>query len=134
MLKPASRYAGPILEGLSALPELRLAILFGSLAQGSETAESDIDLALDAGHPLGAEEKMALMESLAQSTGRPVDLVDLRVAGEPLMGQVLRHGVLIHGKTSDYASLLSRYLIDQADFAPYRNRILSERRRAWIGK
>lgn len=31
------------------------------------------------------------------------------------------------------ASLLRQHLFDAADFLPYRDRILEERRRAWIG-
>lgn len=113
---------------------IRLAILFGSLAQEREKPDSDLDLAVDAGHPLTVSEKTALIESLALHTGRPVDLVDLRIAGEPLLGQILRHGVLIQGSKSDHAALITRHLIDQADFLPYRNRILAERRQRWIGR
>jgi predicted nucleotidyltransferase len=123
-----------VLDVLATIPGIRLVMLFGSLAKGSATPDSDLDLAVDLGHRLEPDEKKALIEALALATGRPVDLVDLRTAGEPLLTQILRHGQLLHGSVSDYASLLSRHLIDNADFAPYRNRILSERRRQWIGK
>jgi predicted nucleotidyltransferase len=119
---------------LNAQPAIRLAILFGSLAAGKARADSDIDLAVDAGHHLTAEEKMALIDGLAAATGRPVDLVDLRAAGEPLLGQILKHGKRILGSDAAYAAVITRHLFDQADFLPYRNRILAERRRAWIGK
>jgi hypothetical protein len=64
----------------------------------------------------------------------PVDLIDLKRTGEPLLGQILKHGVRLMGSDTDYAALLTRHLFDAADFLPYRNRILAERRRAWIGR
>lgn len=123
-----------ILSALSTQADMRLAILFGSLAAGTGSSESDLDLALDAGRLLTAKEKMALISELAARIGRPVDLVDLHAVGEPLLGQILRHGKRIFGSDTQYANLIRKHLFDQADFLPYRNRILAERRRAWIGK
>lgn len=113
---------------------IRLAILFGSRATGRATAHSDLDLAVRTTAPLEAAEKIALIEKLAEATGMPVDLIDLKRVGEPLLGQILKHGVRLMGSDTDYASLLSRHLFDAADFLPYRNRILAERRRVWIGR
>jgi hypothetical protein len=50
------------------------------------------------------------------------------------LGQILRGGRRILGSDSDYAALIRRHVLDQADFAPYRARILAERRDAWIGR
>ena len=85
-------------------PDVRLAILFGSLASGRQTTESDLDLAVDAGRPLDLSLKMSLISELADRIGRPVDLVDLRSAGEPLLGQVLRYGKKILGDNTHYAA------------------------------
>jgi predicted nucleotidyltransferase len=123
-----------ILFAINTQPDIELVILFGSLATGSARAESDLDLAIDAGHLLTASEKMALIGELAAGTGRPVDLVDLRAIGEPLLGQILVHGKRLLGSDTHYAGLIRRHLFDEADFLPYRNRILAERRQAWIGK
>jgi len=123
-----------ILAALDTQPVIRLAILFGSLAVGRERADSDLDLAVDAGRRLTAGEKLVLMSNLAERTGRTVDLVDLHAVGEPLLGQILRHGKRLLGGGTCYADLIRRHLFDQADYAPYRSRILAERRRAWIGK
>ncbi len=113
---------------------IRMAILFGSLAKGRATPQSDLDLAIQMDAPLTAQAKMALIGELSQAIGRPVDLIDLRVAGEPLLGQILKHGARLLGSDSDYAELLKRHLFEEADFMPYRRRILAERRQAWIGK
>lgn len=119
---------------LSAHGGVRLAILFGSQTTGRATPRSDLDLAVQMAAPLTAEEKLALIEKLAEATGMPVDLIDLKRVGEPLLGQILKHGVRLMGADTDYAALMSRHLFDAADFLPYRNRILAERRRAWIGR
>jgi len=113
---------------------VRLAIMFGSQATGRTRAQSDLDLAVQTSAPLAATDKIALIEKLAQATGLPIDLIDLKRVGEPLLGQILKHGVRLLGSDEAYAVLLSRHVFDVADFLPYRNRILSERRLAWIGK
>ena len=134
MLKPDENLTRAILAAINTQPGVRLAILFGSLAAGREQADSDLDLAVDAGRRLTAGEKLALMNELAGRTGRPVDLVDLYVVGEPLLGQILRYGKRLLGSETCYADLIRKHLFDQADYLPYRTRILAERRRAWIGK
>ena len=117
----------------TGFPQIKLAILFGSVASGAATAQSDLDLAVIAALPLEVAEKIQIIEALAMATGRPIDLVDVHAAPEPLLGQVLKHGRRIIGSDQAYAQLLYRHLIEQADFVPLQNRILSERRMAWIG-
>jgi predicted nucleotidyltransferase len=134
MLAQDKNLTRAILSAIETQPGIRLAILFGSLATGREQVESDLDLAVDAGRLLTADEKLALINELAERTGRPVDLVDLHAVGEPLLGQILRHGKRLLGGGTCYAGLIRRHLFDQADYLPYRSRILAERRRAWIGK
>ncbi len=119
---------------LSRHGDIRLAILFGSLAAGDATPRSDLDLAVQMRIPLSSETKMTLIGELSQAIGRPVDLIDLCVVGEPLLGQILKHGVRLFGNDTDYAELLKRHLFEEADFMPYRRRILADRRRTWIGK
>lgn len=119
--------------GLAPPRSPQMIILFGSLAGNNARADSDIDLAVDAGHRLTVTEKVALVSAISKVTGRTVDLVDLNAVGEPLLGQILAHGKRILGSDECYARLISRHLADEADFLPYRNRILAERRRAWIG-
>ena len=112
---------------------LRMAVLFGSLAHDHAHADSDIDLAVSAGRVLSTEQKMALITDLAEVTGRPIDLIDLDTVGEPLLGQILKHGRRILGGDHHYAELLKRHLFEEADFMPYQRRILAERRWSWIG-
>ena len=122
-----------ILEVLTNFPAIELAVLFGSVAQARQRPDSDIDIAVEAGRVLDAADKIAIIEALAERTGRPIDLIDLKTVSEPLLGQIVQHGLRLQGSDSAYGRLISRHLFEQADFMPYRSRILAERRTAWIG-
>lgn len=115
---------------LSKRSWIKLAILFGSQATGRVTADSDIDLAVLSGAPLTSDEKLELMQSIGAEFGRPVDIIDLYDAGEPMLGQVLK-GTRLLGDNASYARLLTRHLLDAADFLPLQQRILKERHDAW---
>ena len=119
---------------LARCPTLELAVLFGSVALGRQRPDSDLDIAIAANQALTAAEKMAIIEALAERTGRPIDLIDLKVVAEPLLGQIVRHGRRLLGSDTAYGQLISRHLFEQADFMPYRTRVLAERRAAWTGK
>jgi len=112
--------------------DIQLAVAFGSVASDSAGPDSDLDIAVDAGKPLDSERRMALIDKLAGTTGRPVDLIDLQRVGEPLLGEIISGGIRILGSNDAWARLVSRHLIDQADFLPLRNRMLEERRKAWL--
>jgi predicted nucleotidyltransferase len=120
-----------IREVISRYPQVKLAILFGSSAKGTDTADSDLDIAVLTDGPLASDLKIQIIGDLASRFERPVDLIDLRTAGEPLLGQVLK-GRRILGDDTTYARLITRHLFDAADLLPYRNRILAERRARWI--
>lgn len=112
---------------------IQTAIIFGSLANGKARPDSDLDLAVGAEQPMGSTLKIQLISDLAQVLGRPVDLVDLSTIGEPLLGQIVTKGKRIQGNNADFARLLNKHVLEQADFMPYRQLILQKRRRAWIG-
>ena len=114
--------------------DARLVMVFGSCAQGLARPDSDLDIAIDVGHPLSSQERLALTAELAALSGRPVDLVDLRTAGEPVLGQIMTQGIRVLGSDTVQAQYLTRHLIDNADFVPLQERILRERRQAWIGR
>jgi predicted nucleotidyltransferase len=119
---------------LAGFPSLVMALIFGSYAKGSQRADSVLDIAVQARQALTVTEKMALISALAEQTGRPIDLIDLKAVSAPLLGQIVRHGRRLLGEDGAYVQLISRHLFEQADFMPLRNRVLAERRAAWIGK
>ena len=122
-----------VLQTLQRQPGMRQALLFGSLAAGRARPDSDMDIAVDLGRPLDSVDKARLIEALAEASGRAIDLIDLRTAGEPLLGQILKHGQRLIGSDADYAELMRRHIFDSEDFLPYVERMLRERRQAWIG-
>ncbi|MDZ7784336.1 MAG: nucleotidyltransferase domain-containing protein [Halioglobus sp.] len=121
-----------IADYLAAQDDLRLAIVYGSLATGQARLDSDLDIAVAGDQPLDADRKMALIRGLARVCGRAIDLVDLTTVGEPLLGQILNGGKRLLGNNRHYAELVTRHLFDQADFLPYRERLLADRRKLWI--
>lgn len=118
---------------LAADPRVRQAIAFGSVALGRARRDSDLDLALDVGRAMTAENRLQFITVLGERFGRPVDLIDLHTVGEPLLGQILRHGYRLLGSNAQFAGLICRHFTDSADYLPLQRRILAERRRAWIG-
>ncbi len=115
---------------LGRYPELRLAIPFGSRVDGDARPDSDIDLALLANAPLSGALVRELAEATGSDLGCPVDIVDLHQAPQPITGQALKGRKLL-GDNRTWAELLTRHLIDSADFGPLRERILAERQSAW---
>ncbi|MBK9306020.1 MAG: nucleotidyltransferase domain-containing protein [Nitrospira sp.] len=123
-----------ITEVMTRHPSVVLAILFGSTAKDRARNDSDLDIAVATTTPLTPQTHIAVIEDLALAVGRPVDLIDLDRAHNPLLRQILTRGrkVLCHDRTR-YAELILRMVYEEADVMPYYRRILSERRKAWIG-
>ena len=69
------------------------AVLFGSIAQGTATQESDIDLLVDS-HLRGMK-FVGLMEAIRQVTERPVDVFDVThiERGSPLDWEIHATGI-----------------------------------------
>ena len=121
-------------EVLARFSSITSAIVFGSVATGRQRADSDLDIAVAADHPLTVAEKIAISQALAGKTGRPIDLIDLATVTEPLLGQIVQHGRRLLGSDTEFGNLINRHLVEQADFMPLRARVLAQRRMAWIGK
>ena len=121
-------------DRLSGEADVRLAIVFGSVAAGTAGFDSDVDLAVMLDRRMDAARRMALLQLVAEVTGRPVDLVDLRDAGVAVMRAALEEGrMLLCRDRRDYFMLLSKMVTDAEDFLPLYERVLAERRKAWIG-
>ena len=122
-------------ERLHAESDIVLAIAFGSAATGKLRPDSDIDVAVLMSSPMTVERRRALTELLADAAGRPVDLVDLSTSGVAVTRAALTQGRrLVTRDKPALARLLFKTLLDAADFLPYRQRILSERRASILRK
>lgn len=126
----------PVIAKLKALladfPHVRVAAVFGSMAHGTERPDSDIDVAVQADKPLSANERIAITQAIALAFDRPVDLVDLRHAGQPLLDQIVSTGIQVLGSRHQWGDLIYRNIMENEDFVPYQKRILEGRRRAWM--
>ena len=126
-----STFDQQLIQLLLPYREFKLVILFGSQANGNVTGESDIDIAILSHTPLSSSMRLELIEKIGAWFGRPVDIVDLFDAAEPILGQVFK-GRRLLGDDAVFAALLTKHLFNTADFVPLQQRILTERRNAWI--
>jgi predicted nucleotidyltransferase len=103
-------------ERMSRWPDLRAAWLFGSVARGESTAESDIDLLIVADDLQASElhDRLARLHSDVRTwTGNDVQLIEhsqeswrkLVRARNPLVEQIRRDGIAL---TTEASSLLGR--------------------------
>jgi predicted nucleotidyltransferase len=77
------------------LPDARAIYIFGSMAGGTATAASDIDVAVLCAAPIKPESAFQLKTDLSAATQRDIDLVDLLRADDVTRAQVITTGKLI---------------------------------------
>lgn len=120
-------------EALERFPEIRLAVLFGSVARGTETARSDLDLGvlLEAGSPVDRLWDIDL--AAGSALGRVVDLIDLRRAPPLLRFEITRDGwPVVEREPEEWVRFKVRAMLDWWDWAPTAReiqRISAQRRR-----
>ncbi len=132
--QPSANTAEIVSAVTSVLPSVQLIVLFGSIARGQARVDSDVDIAVLSGKAIDAVTRLALIEELALKTGRSVDLVDLVTVGEPLLGNILREGMVLLDTNHHRGNLLVRHLGNVEDFIPLQELILRTRRQAWTGQ
>ncbi len=76
---------------VSRRSEMRLAVLFGSLARGAAKAHSDVDILID-----GAVDTLALGAELSLACGHQVDVVRTRDVTYALSLELMRDAVCLH--------------------------------------
>ena len=100
---------------LAALPEALAIYVYGSVARGDELATSDVDAAVLLPHGKRIDDPLALTAAIAERVKREVDVVDLEDAGDVLRGEVLRDGVVVFARDTNFllsweTTALSRYV------------------------
>jgi len=113
-------------RALAAIPEVRLAYLFGSRARGGARAESDFDVAvlLDEAAVADSDARKGAIWRLAARLGCAVrsdrlDLVILNHAPVLLRHRVLRDGVLLHARSeAERVRFAIRTIREYQDFEP----------------
>lgn len=96
-------------SALRAEQNVRLAVLFGSTARGTDTPASDIDVLVRLRDP-GLERVVDLEERLAKASGRRVEVVRLEaVRDDPsFLGEVLEEGRVLVDREEVWSALRSR--------------------------
>ncbi|MEP7044254.1 MAG: nucleotidyltransferase domain-containing protein [Dokdonella sp.] len=89
-------------SGLLALfDDVDALYVFGSVAEGSDGAGSDIDLALLCSAPIDPLRRFEAQRELSVQLRRDVDLIDLMRASTVLREQIIEKGKLIHVRHAD---------------------------------
>jgi uncharacterized protein len=103
---------------VASVPDLRLAVLFGSAAKGQERPGSDLDVGVL--FASGAQADMAALRvALERETGRVVDLIQLDSAPPLLRMEIGRHGrVLFEREAGTWSLFQAHAMIDWWDWAP----------------
>jgi predicted nucleotidyltransferase len=112
-----------LVKALAQMPEVELAVLFGSAARGEGGRRSDLDVAVRL-KDRSAPGLPRLQVSLARATGREVDLVSLDASPPLLRFEIARDGVVLLERTPHaWADFRARAMIDWWDWAPIARRI-----------
>jgi predicted nucleotidyltransferase len=84
----------PVLEEY----EVGYAGVFGSVARGDDSPESDVDIVVSMSRPVGVYRFMELKERLEQVLGRKVDLVSRRAVNKYIRPYMERDVATVYGK------------------------------------
>ena len=124
-----------IVTAVQAEPAVLAAYLFGSVARGTASPLSDLDVALLLREPSGAEVVGRVTDALCRRLRTDgVDVVSLREAPVPLRYRVVREGTLVFCR--DLAArerFTAETVLEYLDFRPLRDRALSLVRGAILG-
>lgn len=107
---------------LASRPEVRLGVLFGSVAQGTSRPGSDMDVGvlLAAGD---SNRRRTLEVALARAARRPVDVVYLDHAPPLVRFEIAKDGeLLVEQEPYLWADFKARAMLDWWDWAPLARR------------
>lgn len=112
---------------LASRNDVRLAVLFGSTARGTDGPSSDVDVAV-LGRGL---DPLALARDLSRAIGREAQVVDLDTVGYPMLQAIVRDGVVVaEHERGCAARWRSRALVDLENDRPWFERM----RDAYVGR
>jgi len=110
-------------EYFSKREDIEGVMLYGSIIGGVFTDNSDIDLAVDLGRPMGLDEQLDLVSDVNVFTKRDVDLVDLHTARGLIHYNIMTKGLKLKGSDSFWFINMKEALYFQADLLPQLNRM-----------
>jgi predicted nucleotidyltransferase len=93
-----------LVRELRTLPDVRLAVLFGSTARGDEHEGSDLDILVRFAEPT-LRARSRLLGRLEQAVQRKIQIVSLEDANALLLADVLRDGRVLVDRDGDWRQL-----------------------------
>jgi predicted nucleotidyltransferase len=107
----------------ATLSEVRLAVLFGSVARGKATRRSDVDLGISV-EPDTSAVRRKVQAELERAACRSLDVVFLDGAPPLLRFEISKDGVLLFQKEGHlWTDFKARAMVDWWDWAPLAKRI-----------
>lgn len=122
-----SRIKSVIREHFQSRPECRLVILFGSVATGTLTARSDVDLAVAGPKPFAFERLLDEAGRLELLLGRPVDLIDLNTTEGLILHRAVTRGLCLKPDEALMSRFYAKALGWVEDFRPLQRAIRAAR-------
>lgn len=117
---------------LAKFPEIVFCSVYGSYAHGKPNKLSDVDIAF-AGKSMNSEKFLELKKLLAIVLEKDIDLIDLNRCSGLILKEALCTGkIILNRQPALYADLIKKLIYNQTDMMPYYNRILKERRQAFL--
>ena len=132
------RYDGAIARELAnallRVGGVQVAYLLGTGVRRALRFESDIDVGVASSNgPLDRPALRRIATEMTGATGRPADVIDLRLASVPILRAALVDGRRLFCLDRDLPlALLRRLVYETGDFLPYQRRLLERRCRRWI--
>jgi len=116
-------------------PAISQAFVFGSVATGKVLPDSDLDIAVVWNGQVKPGQKMDLIKSLAEASGRPVDLVNIADCHGLLLKEILTKGLRLLPDDPHELFLLNKRLVyEEEDFMPMIRRTRRERASAFVNE
>jgi uncharacterized protein len=108
---------------VASIPEVKLAVLFGSTARGQARPRSDVDLGVLL-EPDTPEARSRVESELWRVTDRTLDVIYLDKAPPLLRFEIARDGVLLHQEKDHlWTDFKTRAMLDWWDWEPIAKRI-----------
>jgi predicted nucleotidyltransferase len=106
-------------ERAASLPEVRLAVLFGSTARGQARKGGDVDLGLLL-EPDTQEGRLKTLEELERAVDRKIDVALLNEVKPALGLEITRNGILLFEREEGlWTDFRVRAMVAWWDWAPY---------------
>jgi len=108
---------------IGSLPEVKLAVLFGSHARGTAGPRSDVDLGLLL-EPDTRSARLHIEAELGRAAGRSIDVIYLDEAPPLLRFEISKDGlVLLEREDGLWTHFKAKAMVDWWDWAPLAKRI-----------